>query len=547
MALPAGAEFIQTGNQSVRVSGTGEAGTKVTLQVFKEGYTPESLKNLPDGTTYLDVLAAHDQTKVAANGTYTFDFNIDGQSGTYTAYTSFEGNAAAASETLFFIDRSEVISVLAELHAANVATSAEVLEAGDTSVEDIIKNSHKKIVLGFTDEKGVGINTASLAKILFNYINKDGSDFTHDDRNAAIAVYEQCLYVQRLNESKITNIFDEYALSLIDASEVKEWVAKPFVTENLKREMTAKLSGKGFTKIEDYKEKITEAFVLATVKYPNGYTNLEDVLKEFYSQAGINLSDITGDICSTISGNTYNSYQELQTAFTPTLPDGGEGGSDDFGSNDGGGGGGGGGTGSKDKKPVDVGIAIPAPEAPTPVPEKAFSDIETVSWAEEAILALADEGIINGKGNGKFCPDDMVTREEFTKMIMEALNVEKTGNVTFADVDKDAWYYPYISGAYEAGIIKGIDASNFGTGRNISRQDMAVICLNAAKSAGLEIPGISGEAFSDDSAISDYAKNAVYTLKQMQIIGGMGDNTYQPQGFATRAQAAVIIYRILSI
>ena len=76
---------------------------------------------------------------------------------------------------------------------------------------------------------------------------------------------------------------------------------------------------------------------------------------------------------------------------------------------------------------------------------------------------------------------------------------------------------------------------------------MAVICLNAAKSAGISIPEMSDEAFSDDAAISDYAKNAVYTLKEMQIIGGMGDDRYEPQGFATRAQAAVIIYRLLSI
>ncbi len=547
LALPAGAEFEQTGNQSVRVSGTGEAGTMVTLQVFKGGNAPLSLKDLPDGTTYLDILVCHDQTKVGANGKYTFDFNIDGATGTYTAYTSFEGNGAPTSETVYFINEEEVKSVLQELHDADVATSAEKQD-GDTCVEDIIRDSHKASVLGFTDAKGIGINNTSLAKILYNYINKDGSDFTHDDRNAAIAVYEQCLFVQRLNENKIGDIFDEYTLSHIDTSEVKDWVTKPFVGENLKKEMTAKLSGKGFESIDAYKEKITEAFVLAAVRYPNGYTNLENVLKEFYAKIGINLSDITGDICSTLSGGTYDSYSTLKIAFEALLPPD-VGGSDDGGTDDGGGGGGGGGgTGGKDKKPIDIGIQAPVtPVNPTPVPENPFNDLGEVSWAEEAIASLADKGIVNGKGDGKFSPNDMVTREEFTKMIVEALNVEANGEISFNDVDKNAWYHSYISKAYGANIIKGMDALSFGIGRNITRQDMAVICLNAAKNAGIGIPEMSDEAFSDDNTISDYAKNAVYTLKEMQIIGGMGNNRYEPQGFATRAQAAVIIYRLLSI
>ena len=542
LALPAGAEFTQTGNQSVRVSGSTEAGTMVTLQVLKEGYTLESLKALPEGKTYLDILVCHDQTTAGANGVYTFDFKIDGATGTYTAYTSFEGSGAPTPESLYFINEEEVKSVLAELHAADVATSAEKQD-GDTSVEDIISDSHKASVLGFTGAGG--INKASLAKILYSYINKEGSDFTHDDRNAAIAVYEQCLYVQRLNENKITNVFDEEdTLSHISTSEVKNWVTKSFVTDNLKEEMTAKLSGKGFTSIEAYKAKITEAFVLAAVKHPNGYTNLEDVLEEFYEEVGIDKDDITGDICTTLSGNDYDSYGTLKAAFDLLVPDG-EGGSDE-GSDDGDSGYSG--TGGKDKKPVDIGIQAPVtPVSPTPVPESPFDDLGEVSWAEEAIVTLADKGIINGKGDGKFAPDDMVTREEFTKMIVEALNVEADGEVSFSDVDKNAWYHSYIAKAYGANIIKGMDSDSFGIGRNITRQDMAVICLNAAKNAGISIPEMSDEAFSDDAAISDYAKNAVYTLKEMQIIGGMGNNSYEPQGFATRAQAAVIIYRLLSI
>lgn len=54
----------------------------------------------------------------------------------------------------------------------------------------------------------------------------------------------------------------------------------------------------------------------------------------------------------------------------------------------------------------------------------------------------------------------------------------------------------------------------------------------------------SGEAFADDASIADYAKTAVYLLKENGVINGRGENTFAPNGTATRAEAAKIIYTL---
>ena len=76
---------------------------------------------------------------------------------------------------------------------------------------------------------------------------------------------------------------------------------------------------------------------------------------------------------------------------------------------------------------------------------------------------------------------------------------------------------------------------------------MAVICLNVAKSIGINTQELSEDVFTDDAGIADYAKAAVYTLKSLDIINGMDDGTYNPQGFTTRAQAVVVLYRLLTV
>ena len=124
------------------------------------------------------------------------------------------------------------------------------------------------------------------------------------------------------------------------------------------------------------------------------------------------------------------------------------------------------------------------------------------------------------------------------KIICLAFNISTDGAISsFADVKPGEWYYPYVSALYNLGVVSGIDETSFGTGLNITREQMAVIMARI-----LNVSSQGSEKFSDDYNISDYAKNAVYAMRERGIISGVGNNIFNPQGAATRAEAAKIVY-----
>lgn len=199
--------------------------------------------------------------------------------------------------------------------------------------------------------------------------------------------------------------------------------------------------------------------------------------------------------------------------------------------------------------------SAPSPQAPagrpsqnpvqTPVQKAVFNDLGNVSWAKEAIEALAQKGVISGKANGVFAPEDNVTREEFVKLIVVALDLEddKAG-AEFSDIEPERWSKKYIASAYNLGIISGVTEDKFMPGETLTREQMATIIYRAYSLYGDE--KTSAVAFDDDKDISQYAKEAVGVLAAKGIINGTGNNKFSPKGIVTRAQAAQIVYGLLS-
>ncbi|MCD8048060.1 MAG: S-layer homology domain-containing protein [Clostridia bacterium] len=172
-----------------------------------------------------------------------------------------------------------------------------------------------------------------------------------------------------------------------------------------------------------------------------------------------------------------------------------------------------------------------------------FNDIET-HWAKDDITYLASRGIVSGMSDGIFAPDQNVTRAQFVTMLNNAFSLPAyEGDAVFTDVPADSWYYSAVMAAYQAGIVKG-SGDLFNPDSLVTRQDMAVFAYRAAQYKGLSADNPTGEAFDDDSDISDYAKDSVYAMRTLGIINGMTETTFSPLGNATRAQAATIIAKL---
>ena len=95
--------------------------------------------------------------------------------------------------------------------------------------------------------------------------------------------------------------------------------------------------------------------------------------------------------------------------------------------------------------------------------------------------------------------------------------------------------------------MNGQSETVFGSGQNITRQDMACIAANAAKMYGITFSDESKTLFEDDAQIADYARSSVYALRAGGILNGKENNAFCPTDNATRAEAAKIIYGLLEM
>lgn len=214
----------------------------------------------------------------------------------------------------------------------------------------------------------------------------------------------------------------------------------------------------------------------------------------------------------------------------------------------GGGGGGGGGAPSKDKPKGDGPTIsdLPAPVEPA-LPEVSFSDVNDSHWANEYVIKLAQYEVITGFEDGTFRPEDLVTKEQFVKMVVEAFGLQSdVKTVSFGDVSNDHWAKDYIGIAVNKGIINGKSEAEFGIGENLSRQNAAVIIARVADLAGYTLASGNGTAFTDKAEIASYALDGVTRLSNAGIINGMGDGSFAPNGTLTRAQAAKILYMMIT-
>lgn len=177
-----------------------------------------------------------------------------------------------------------------------------------------------------------------------------------------------------------------------------------------------------------------------------------------------------------------------------------------------------------------------------------FNDIES-HWAKINIEKLASRNIAFGRQNRQFDPNDFITRAEFAVMITRALGItEEESSNSFKDVANE-WFAEDISTAFEAGLINGRNDGKFYPNEKIKRKDMAVMINNALKFADKEIKISDIEKvltiFNDKSIIDEYAKESTAVCANAGIIMGRDTKNFDPDENATRAEASAIIERML--
>lgn len=152
-----------------------------------------------------------------------------------------------------------------------------------------------------------------------------------------------------------------------------------------------------------------------------------------------------------------------------------------------------------------------------------FSDVKSTHWASSAINKGVSKGYIEGYENGKFKPDASVTRAEFVKMVVSAMKLETTPA-------SGKWYVEYVNAANKAGLYTSSDFNNneAAWSKVMTREEMARVAARAI-----------GETTNEND-------KWMYLATKAGLIEGVGKGQIAPKGLTTRAQAVVLIERILS-
>ena len=174
-----------------------------------------------------------------------------------------------------------------------------------------------------------------------------------------------------------------------------------------------------------------------------------------------------------------------------------------------------------------------------------FPDLDAgCDWAREAIESLATKGIIKGTGHG-YEPYQNISRSEMVTLLLKAKGISlETGELKYIDTKADDWYYEFVVTADKWGWVSGYPDSSFRPYAPISRNE-AVCLINRVFPAENKEAFSSKIGFSDQDNIPAWAREAADNLQQRGIISGYPDGSFRGEGKLTRAEAAVIVYRLI--
>lgn len=529
--ISAFAKTSQTGDFEITSSGSISAknGEEITIDVYYPDKTYTDLLNADIGD-YTKILLRRDQTTVGERGKYEFKFKVgDIPTGEYTVRIS-KTNAKTADDV--------VVEKLVYSNPNDYKTAVEALNKAASVIElkNIIDTYSMALGIDLSNET----DSDAVLTIMLNSVKAE--KLKSDDAKSVQNCFNLSKLVAELNSSKTENINNKITVLDLSKCGLDGYYTKSYVNEDVQKNLTSRVSGKNFDSIPKLYKSLCEQFVLAVVEKSGSNSAIKEVIDGFSEEIGASVSGFSERNLSELSGQNYNDYSALKSAID-NIKSSNSGSPSSSGGNRGGGSGGSiGGTKTyptvvpdTDNKDIELNYYV-------------FDDLDGVEWAREPICKLAEMGVLRGKEYRLFYPNDNVTREEFVKMLTVAykLNIENK-TAKFTDVNADDWFMPYVAAALENGIVNGVSDDMFGTGQNITRQDLAVMAYNAALKNGVEFNTEGVQKFSDDDKISDYAKTAVYALKSQNIVNGIDGKNFAPQDTATRAEAAKILYALISL
>ena len=177
-------------------------------------------------------------------------------------------------------------------------------------------------------------------------------------------------------------------------------------------------------------------------------------------------------------------------------------------------------------------------------PGTSFSDVPSTEWYAAAVAYVSQNGMMAGS-NGRFSPNDRLTRGMMAQILYNIEKASPTGTASFPDVPATEWFANAAAWASTQGFMSGYSNGNFGPNDPITREQLAAILYRYASAKGYDVSSTADiSTYSDASATSDWAAAAVRWAVGSGLLSGkagIGGSRLDPTGTATRAEVAQIL------
>ncbi|SDC05603.1 S-layer homology domain-containing protein [Paenibacillus sp. UNCCL117] len=187
--------------------------------------------------------------------------------------------------------------------------------------------------------------------------------------------------------------------------------------------------------------------------------------------------------------------------------------------------------------------------------KRTFDDLHG-HWAANDLSLLASKRIVDGVSERSFDPDGRVTRAQFASLLVRGLGLADARDAgaaaAFVDMPATAPYGAAIGTATAHGLIQGYEDGSFRPDAPVSREELAVLIDRAytfaarGGASALSAPAAKlGSAYADQADIAVWARDSVFRLRELGMVEGQELDRFAPQRTASRAEAGVMLKRLL--
>lgn len=175
-----------------------------------------------------------------------------------------------------------------------------------------------------------------------------------------------------------------------------------------------------------------------------------------------------------------------------------------------------------------------------------FTDVHTGDWFYGAVVYAYENGMMDSIGNNRLSPNGTTTRAMIVTILHRQENQPASSYSTFTDVSAGQWYTIAVAWAVSNGIMDGYGDGRFGPDDTITREQMAAILYRYAQLKGYDVSSTGDlSGYTDAAQVSEWARTAIGAANAQGLITGNTATPLNPTGSATRAEVATILMHFL--